>query len=336
MQLNREDLLAKLEAVVPGLDKKATIEQSDCFVFQDGRVITFNDEIAASCECTVGLEGAVKAEPLAQLLRKLTDDVIRVENKDEQFFVATKSKKRSGITMDAEVLLPVDSIERPEEDSWQPLSEDFCEAVQIVQNCAGKDESHFVLTCVHLTPEYVEACDNQQVTRYPIKTPFTRNFLIRRDSIKHVAQLGVSEFAETDNWVHFRNSTGLVLSCRQYAEDFPDMADILATTGEKTVLPGGLAEACDKAGVFTIDSDGDNQVQVFLKEGQLKIRGQGSTGWYEELSTVNYKGAPLSFLIDPKLLVELTKRTSECEIAEGRLVIRGGCFVYVACLGVAE
>lgn len=332
--LNREDVLAALESVVPGLDKKANLPQSDCFVFQNGRVTTYNEEIAASTACTVSLVGAVKAEPLAQLLRKLTDDQVRIEEKDGQCHVSTQTKKRSGIHMEADVELPIDSIEHPADDAWKPLPEDFGDAVGIVQNCAGKDESHFVLTCIHLSPTHMEACDNLQVTRYPINIGLTESKLVRRDSLKHVGQLGVTEIAETENWLHFRNSTGLVISCRQYAEDFPSMDEILAAEGTKTVLPGGIAEACDKAGVFT--SGADSQVQVTLRENKLRLRGEGDAGWYEEQAAVKYTGPELVFVIDPKLLVELVKRTTECQISEGRLAIDGGSFKYVACLGTAE
>jgi len=332
MKLDREEFLQKLESCTPAVDKKATIEQSDCFIFQGGKIIAFNDEIAASCESPLnGVEGAVKAEPLAQILRKLTDDKIDIEVKDGELLVKTKSKKRAGIAMEADVVLAVDSIEEAEE--WKPLPEDFCEGIQVVQNCASKDESHFALTCVHITSEFVEACDNTQVTRYPVKLGLNESCLIRRDSIKHVAQLGVNEFSEGVNWLHLRNSQGVQLSCRRYAEDFPDLSGILDQEGSKTVLPGGLAEACDKASVFSSDTPDDNQVEVSLKDGTLKLRGQGAHGWYEERSKVTYTGPALQFLIDPKLLTELVKRTSECEIGDGKLIIDGGSFRYVACLG---
>ena len=54
----------KLEAVSPGLATREAIEQSSCFVFKDGRVMTFNDEVACSIDCELGFDGAVAAKPL--------------------------------------------------------------------------------------------------------------------------------------------------------------------------------------------------------------------------------------------------------------------------------
>lgn len=44
----------------------------------------------------------------------------------------------------------------------------------------------------------------------------------------------------------------------------------------------------------------------------------------------------MKFRIAPKLLIELTKRHNECEISRDRLLVNGGKFRYVTCLGEAD
>ena len=46
MKINRKDLIKVLKKVQPGLASQEIIEQSGAFVFTDGRVFTYNDEIA--------------------------------------------------------------------------------------------------------------------------------------------------------------------------------------------------------------------------------------------------------------------------------------------------
>ena len=46
MRVSREKLMQALEAVSPGLANRELIEQSSCFVFKSGMVMTFNDEVA--------------------------------------------------------------------------------------------------------------------------------------------------------------------------------------------------------------------------------------------------------------------------------------------------
>lgn len=334
IRVNREELLGKLESVQPGLAPREIVEQSSCFVFKGSTVMTYNDEVA--CRLPTGFKikgaGAVQAQPLLAILRKLQEEEIEIET-DAEFFRVKGKRRTAGIRMEQEVLLPIDSVDEPGE--WKALHDDFSDAISIVQECAGKDESQFWVTCIHLHPKWVEACDNFQITRYKLKTGLTGPTLVRSSSIKHIISLGMTEFSETESWLHFRNPDGLVFSCRRYVEDFPDMSRFLECAGQEVALPKGLGEAVEKAEIFSSENADSNQVRVELRPGKLKIKGTGVSGWYSETKKMRYDGKPMSFLITPKLLLEITKRHNECQIDAGaeRLKVDGGKFTYVACLG---
>lgn len=335
MLVNREKLLGALEAVTPGLAARELIEQSSCFVFKSGRLCTFNDEVACSVASPVeGIEGAVVAKPLTELLSKLSEDELDVTVDEGKFRVKGKGR-RAEITMDAEISLPVESIEQPKE--WVKLEADFLEGLSIVQAVAatGKD-ANFNLTCVHIHPDWLEACDNFQAARYPVKTGVKGSCLIRQSAIKHVPSLGMTEMAEGQNWIHFRNAAGLMLSCRRWQENYEDLEPIFACDGEAASLPGGLAEAVDRARIFSSENSENDQVFVRMRDNKLLIRGEGASGKFEEQKTVKFAG-DVSFLIAPKLLVEISKRATECTIGQGRLKVSSGLkFSYVSCLGAAE
>jgi hypothetical protein len=332
-RINRDELLHQLESVQPGLSVREIIEQSSCFVFDEGTVMTFNGEDACRLKTKLDITGAVRAAPVMALLRQLGEQELEIEvGKNE--LVVTGKNRSAGISMEAQILLPIDKVEKPK--GWKPLHEEFAEAIQIVQQCTGKDESKFYTTCVHVGPKWVEACDNYQITRYKLKTGFANDTLVRGTSIKHIVTLGMTHFSETQNYVHFRNSIGLVFSCRRFVEDYPDLASFLKVSGEPTVLPKGLGEAATKAEIFSSENADDNQVLVKLRSGKLMVKGTGVSGWYEERKKLKYDGPPLDFLVSPKLLVEITKRHNECEIMEDRLKVDGGKFVYVTCLGTSN
>ena len=85
MRINREELLKALESVTPGLSPKEIQEQTNCIVFHEGQIITFNDEISCSRESPLGdIEGAVRAIPLLTLLSKLTEEEIQVEHSKDK------------------------------------------------------------------------------------------------------------------------------------------------------------------------------------------------------------------------------------------------------------
>lgn len=331
MLVNREKMLQVLESVSPGLAARELIEQSGCYVFTNGKVCTFNDEVACSIASPLtGVEGAVVAKPLIELLSKLPEDELEVTVGEGRFCVKGKGR-RAEIVLEQEVKLPIASVEDPGE--WTKLDPDFLEGLGIVSAvaAAGRD-ANFVLTCVHLHPDHLEACDNFQAVRYPVKTGVATSCLIRQSAAKNVPSLGMTELAVGDAWVHFRNAVGLQFSCRRWQEQYEDLNPIFEMEGSPMTLPGGLAEAVDKAKIFSSDNTESDQVFVRLKDGKLLIRGEGSSGKYEEMRKVAFDGEA-SFMIAPKLLVEITKRTQDCSIGQGRLKVSTGRFVYVSCLG---
>lgn len=332
----REELLQQLEAVQPGLSPRETVEQSSCFVFQGGRVITYNEDIACQHETSLDIEGAVQAAPLLSLLRRLKEEKLDFQEQavgeaGHELVVHGKGRK-SGVRLEKKIELPIQDIEQPED--WRELPSDFSEAIAVVHECAGKDTNQFVTTCVHIHPKWVEASDNFQLTRYKLKTGFKRPVLVRSSSIKHLVPLGMTEFAETETWVHFRNPAGLIFSCRRFIEyDFPDFSEVLKISGSPASLPRGLGEAALTAEIFSSENTDNNQVLVELRPGKMRVWSQGVSGWYQEvISKLKYEGSPIGFLIAPKLLAELTKRHNECEITPGQLKVNGGKFVFVTCL----
>jgi hypothetical protein len=82
--VNREQFIKELESVQAGLSVRAATEQSNCFVFSDGVVRTFNDEIACEQKTSLKITGAVIADPLISLLRKLPEEWEAAGSREEK------------------------------------------------------------------------------------------------------------------------------------------------------------------------------------------------------------------------------------------------------------
>jgi len=328
----REELVKTLALVSPGLCKADVLQQSSCFVFKDGKIWTFNDEIACSIDSPLEIEAAIPATQLQALLTKLREDMISIDCKDGELSIKGKGR-RAGIRCENEIKLPVEGIERPGE--WFALPENFSEALSICQGSVSKEQN--ALANLHIMPDWIEACDNYQIVRYELPTGFSGDVLIRGESLKQLASLEMTEASETENWVHFTNLTGLVVSCRKSINvNYPKLGDYLDKSGSRVVLPAGLVEAVGKARIFSAENNGTEQIKVDLRPGKLLLKGQGVSGWYEEQQKVDYDGEPMVFVISPQLLIDILKKTQECLLSDRRLVIDGGKFTYVGCLGQAE
>lgn len=332
MKINREQFLNDLNAVKAGLSPREFIEQSSCLVFQDGQVMTFNDEVACRMGIGIHITGAVQAATLFSILEKMDDEELLVRENDKGELEFRGKRKGFGVTKDAEIFLPIDRVEQPA--AWKTLPKAFTEAVGLVQHCVSSDESRFLLTCIHLTPSHIEACDNLQLMRCRVETGLKKSVLVRGSSLVPITQLGMDQFALTESWIHFKNPEGLVFSCRRYSEDYPSLENLIHFQGKKISIPKSLKDASDRAAVFAADKAGDALVRVMIKDDTLKVTGEGLTGWYKEVKKVAWDGPALEFLISPELLKHISEKYEEAELTNDKLkVTLSGHWEYVTVLG---
>lgn len=337
MLLNRETFLCVLESIKYGLSKREGIQQGNCFIFRQGEICTFNGEICchAPSSFPTELQGAALSEKLLETIRKIKDDELTIEHDDGTLYFSGKGKAFK-IRYMPEIVLSFDDIKKPS--AWKTLPDMFLEGINTVSCCANPESDHFRLKCVHVHPEWVEACDNLQMARYELITGFEKSFLVRCDGIKQIVSLGMCEYAEDPNWVHFRNPRGVIYSCRRYEEDYPDLSQFLVIENPKEIsLPKELVEIIQIANIYSKDQLDTDFIHLKLKTNKLTITGRGACGdEYKEVSVISYKGPAIEFLISPKLLIELINKHSECQIASDRILIDGGSWKYSALLAQDE
>ena len=237
--------------------------------------------------------------------------------------------------MDRKISLPIEHVDKPT--MWYPLSENFCEAIEIARACVGKNASHFTSTCVHIHPHYIEASDNVQITRYPIRTKLKEGILVVGEFLKHVAEAEVTEISKTKRWVHFRNAKGLVIACRLSSdEDYPDLVDGLKVKGSRSSLPKSLAEAADRAQVFSAENQVRDRIVVSISGDRVILEGEGASGWSMEGKKIQYTGKPIKFMIAPEMLIDIVGRHNECKVSKSHLLINTGAYIYTTCLGTFD
>ena len=327
MKMARSDLLQKLLCVSPGIAKRETIQQSACVVLRRGRFYTLSSEIA--CSIASGLpsdwEGAIRAEKLIDLLEAMTEEEVEVDHELKTLQVRGKHK-RAPLVMEDQVVLPVDEVERPRQ--WTALHEDFVGAVDLVHRCTKKrDEFSFTKECVHVHPDYLEACDNVRMVRYTVPVPVAGATLVRGETLRSLVQLGVTRGSETAAWLHFRNPLGLRLSLRRFVlEDFPPLEQYLLLRGRPIRFPPVLMEAVTRAGILNKD-----EILIRLSKDKLVVEGISQEGSYREWSKMRYNGPDICFGLHPKLIEQLLKDQAECEVTDTTVrVSQGNKFIFCA------
>lgn len=331
MKIDRNELQKKLLAVSPGLTSNKDPVQGDCIIIRRGRFYTFNGEVA--CSIISGLSAdincAVKADGLMGLSKKLTESELDFTYTNGQIILAGKGRKYK-LNTEAEVFLPVDTVEVPKD--WVKLADGWANAVDTAARCTDKKSDDFARKCVHVHPDWIEASDNNKMTRWSIKTFVKKGVLVRGTTLAEIVPLGMTKGCETPSWLHFHNPFGLRISVRKWALEvpYPDLGDFLEVRGERIVFPKGIANSASRVGLMLDEKDGS--VRMALTENQLLVTATGVQGEGEEEVEIVYDGRPLAFLIPPKLIAELVENHTECEVSEVSLRVDGGTYLYLTSL----
>lgn len=336
MKIKREDLLARLRLVEPGLMVKGIVEQGNCFVFRNSEVITFNEEVCCRTQTDLPseFEGAVVAPPLVNYLDKMDEDEIKILFKKEKLQIFG-NKKGAQFNLQKSITLPVESVTMP--DKWKRLPDQFTDALALVQECTSSKKTIYALTCVHIHPKWIEATDRFQIARFNLDMPVEESLLIPKDSIKHVVPLEVYSVGTSLGWCHFRTKDKeTTISCRASKEAFKDYSPFLKdATGKHATLPKGLEDAANRASVFASENP-NVKLLMEIRKDRVRVRGIGITGESFEDEEADFKGSQFKFLVSPKLLIELVQKHTECCLSDKHLRVEVGNFVWVAGIGKVE
>lgn len=333
MKVKREAFLNQLKSVSPGLANREGAEQSTCFVFRAGEVMTFDNWVFAHRTIDVDLVGAVHAKTMMNNLEKLPNDIVDVKmKKDGSAVIVSGGENRKCQLKVAPDKFPL-AVEDP--GNWRTIPPELMEAIGLVQGCAGDDEEFAVLTYVHIHPDYVEATDRIRIARYPLATGAEESVLARASAVRRITGFALTEMTEDDKWVYFRNSEGLRFAIRRNTDEFIKVGDFLSHDDMKSVtLPVGIEEIVNRAADFC--SVADELINVSISDGEIVVVGIGAYGKYFEKKEVGYKGDPIEFSVRPKLLTELSKKSNDCWVAHNRLLVDTGKFTFVSAISTGE
>lgn len=326
MLVNREELLDALAKGGQGVTQYETLEQSNNYIFSDGKLITFDGDILAISKFDVGFTAAVPGTDFKKMLAKLPDKEIDMELKDNELVLKGR-KKRSGITVNQDINLPYKEVPAPPQMKKVPehLGNLLLQAARI----CNKDYTNPNTTHVHVGPNLIEATDTYRIFRAKTKTGLTDELLIPAQSILSIGNTVLKKAGYKDGWLYAKTVQGTFLAMRCGSSEYfraELMDDILSVKGHKWKLPKDLPDILDRAQVMEDVGSGigEPEVQITLTPGMAAIRTEKTEGWYEERRKVAYKGDPMKFVVNPNSLKEMLSRTDVALIGDKKMKISDG------------
>lgn len=342
--VNRKELADLLAQVMPGVGAKESTLQETCFVFKNGYIYTYNDEICVSVPLMQALAEddsfsgfAIQARELQILVNKLRDEELDMTMEDG--LVIKTKRAKAEMKIETQVRMPVDEIEFPKK--FLPLPERFSTALKDVLPAVGRDQTKETSVCVHLYDDRVEASDSNKAARYTFdKKVFKEYTNLPRLSAGEVVKFNPTGYGVTEGWIHFENGDA-VMSCRTLykGQEGPDVSGFLDEKGIVLVLPDELPNALERAGVFIASIDGkeitheNKYVHLLIADNWCVISGEGGVGKYEEKMRVDYTGGAIQFTTDVNTLVNAVAENQTCEICAGHVKIFDKNFSYLVSFG---
>jgi len=320
MKINRKQLLAELNSVKLGLAKNEVIEQSGSFLFSDGFVHTFNDEIFAMIETSLkDIHGAISSEALLKILNKAKEKELDVFVKNNELHIKGK-RFVTGIPINKEIKLPVDSIELPEE--YLTVQENFSALAKLTCLTAGKSMDEPLLTCVHLNDDVLESCDNDRITICSLDAGTEMEGLIPAASLLQITNEEIEEIAINESWMFFKTTENVIFACRLFNEEYVDLSQYIPKKeGKQIEFPSEFTTVLERADVFSENKLTSEKMATINieKTGKLTIETKNDNGWYKERAKINLK-EPLRFHINIDFLKDVLQLSTSIVIVDDFLL----------------
>ena len=332
MKIEKKKLLDALLLVKPGLSSKEVIEQSSSFVFINGLVVAYNDEIAVSYPLDIGIEGAVQSKELLALLGRVKDEEIILKQKKSELFIKGK-KFKAGIRFESEINLPVDFF-MEKKPKFKKIPEGLLDGIQICIFSAAKENISAVLNTIHVKDDYVESCDNFRLTRCSLSKPIQDELLIPVTAAHYLFGYAPNSYVIAQGWIHFKHKeSGLTFSCRTFEEQYPDLSDFIEVEGSPVKIPSELTEILDRMKIFTGEgTTSDRLVTIRIEDNECIVRGENENGWIEEKAKIKKQKESYAFQVSPRILQDIIGRSSKAILSDQALKFRSKSFVHVVAL----
>ena len=91
MKVKKSELVDALSKVKPGLAKKEIVEQATHFIFSQGEIITFNDQISIMHPFDCDFDFSVKGEEFFKIVSGITEEEIDLSLKDNTLHIKSKT-----------------------------------------------------------------------------------------------------------------------------------------------------------------------------------------------------------------------------------------------------
>lgn len=333
MKIENEKLLRVLKSVSPAVDKSGVIEQSSVVYFDGNTVRTFNGEISIVSKLKSDIVGGIDAAGFTSLISKLEKGKIKVKIKKGSLKIISGSTR---------ALLKMEKVKMPEIDisgkAWNNLPVNFCEGINLVRISAPSSDITPELSQVFVIKDKALSCDNFRATQFLLSESINQEIAISKTFADILYQYDVIQYTHSDDWVHFKDSSGTVLSCRIPSSKYPHkkVFALFNVEGAELKLPENFSRIIDRVGSILLGIQDDKLISLIFAKGQITLKGKSESGYVKEEIRSDYSGESFSVQVNPKFLAEVLKYECKVKVSKSCLLVQGTNFNHIISLQSEE
>jgi len=295
----------------PAFSSKA---RAPFILLEDGWGAVVGEEIVAVRPVEVsGGRACVGDDKFFSLLNRLSGELEMKVEGEELILKAGKSRASLPLLPDEVAEEVVALLEKWRKAGWRECRKEVLDGMKILTDAVSFSASAAgFLRSIHLSEQFMEVGDPACVVRLNIPTGMEA--LIPGKMVDSLAVLVPDEWAEDEAWVGFKKGDELIL-IRRIDIPYPDVDSIMEHFSSGRLLKVEATEldlALSRAEAFS------SIVEVELARRRMKIRAE-STGRFEEVLSVEWRGGEQRFRLDGRVLRRLLK----LDVEEIRVTERG-------------
>ncbi len=335
-KIKREEMVAAIETVRPGVATRGLVPQSNHLAFTGKEIISFNDSICIIHPFKSDFKDpcSVPAEKLYEVLTKIVADELDFSMKDDEIIIEGGKTKAGLSTESGEILLDkVKELQIEKVKGWKPIPAELIQALTLCMFSASKDATTKALSGVYVDRDAVTSSDTLRISQYILPDDIKASFNIPAAVIEELTKFTFEEYFIRDNsWAFFRTKEGTIFCTRLITgDDFPDYNEYFKFKGKKFTLPDTFKSSVEAASIMaTGDTESDRLIEVEISAKGIICKGQDAFGWVENEVDADIKiDGSLTFLINPVFLLKILEQTNKVIYGDNKALFESKNFLHL-------
>jgi len=295
MNIDRKELLKVLKLALPGVESgNVILEGADTFIFSDGFIHTYNDNISVSVpfiftnKAGENVSGALKAKDFYDLINRYAEDNLKFIPKEGVWIIKSENATAELTLLESGLLERVKNI-FPSKIKWDKLPERFIEGIALCNFTANKS----VLSGIHVCEDIITSTDEIRINWYKMESavPKEKAFWISDIAAVELGKLNnIKKYSVSDSWVHFETEDKTIFSCKRLAQDkypYAKISSMIASHAKEkgdigNQLPEKLMDAVRRASSLSQNIESFNTIKLTLDTDSIEVFSQRPSGKYTE------------------------------------------------------